>query len=103
MMASWMKVKTEVPKILYANMLALLFTWLLLAGFTVFPVTFASIRNSRALDGIGRAGKAVFSAVQDAPLLVVAGTGCICGAVGLSWLCWGNRVNYVWLTDRAFL
>ncbi|KAH6667732.1 hypothetical protein B0J14DRAFT_442502, partial [Halenospora varia] len=82
------------------NMLVLLFTWLL-AGFVVLPVMFASIRNSRALDGIGRAGKAVFSAVQDAPLLVVAGTGFICGVVALSWLCWGNRVK--WLTDCAFL
>jgi hypothetical protein len=95
--------KTEVARILYANMLAILFTWLLLAGFTVFPVMFDSIRNSRALDGIGRAGKAVFGAVQNFPPLVVAGTCCICGVIGLSWLCWENRDNYVWLTDRAFL
>lgn len=92
--------KTEVPKILYENMLAILFTWHL-AGFIVLPVTFASIRNSRALDGIGRAGKAVFGAVQNVPLLVVAGA--CCGVIGLSWLCWEDRHHYVWLPDRAFL
>ena len=101
MMASWMKVKAEVPKLLYANMLVL-FTWLL-AGLVILPVMFASIRNSRALDGIGRAGKAVFSAAQDSPLLVVAGTVFICGVVGLYWHCWGNTGKYVWLTDCAFL
>jgi HAMP domain-containing protein len=55
-----MKVKAEVLKLLYTNMLVL-FTWLL-AGLVILPVMFASIRNSRALDGIGKAGKAVFSA-----------------------------------------
>lgn len=71
-----------------------LFTWLL-AGLVILPVMFASIRNSRALDGIGRARKAVFSAVQDSPLLVVAGIGFICGAVGLYWHRWGYTGKYV--------
>ncbi|KAH6704333.1 hypothetical protein BKA61DRAFT_186845 [Leptodontidium sp. MPI-SDFR-AT-0119] len=84
-MATWLKVKAEVPKLLYAKLLVL-FTWLL-AGVVILHVMFASIRNSRALDGIGRAGKAVFSAVQDFPLLVVAGTGFICGWI--YWHCWG--------------
>ncbi|KAH7417506.1 hypothetical protein BKA64DRAFT_658064 [Cadophora sp. MPI-SDFR-AT-0126] len=79
-----------------------LFTWLL-AGLVILLVMFASIRNSRALDGIGRAGKVVFSALQDSPLLVVAGTGFICGVVGLYWHCWRNTSKYVWLTDCAFL
>jgi Flp pilus assembly protein TadB len=56
--ASWLKVKAEVLKLLYTNMLVL-FTWLL-AGLVILPVIFASIRNSR---GIGRARKAMFSAV----------------------------------------
>ena len=99
MMASWVKVKAEVPKLLYANMLV---SWLL-AGLVILPVMFASIRNSRALDGIGRAGKAVFSEVQDSPLLVVAGTGFICGVVGLYGYCWGHTVKFVWLTDCLFL
>jgi hypothetical protein len=98
-MASWGKVKAEVPKLLYTNMLV---SWLL-AGLVILPVMFASLRNSRALDGIGRAGKAVFSAVQDFPLLLVAGAGFICGVVGLYWHCSRHTGKYVWLIDCAFL
>ncbi|KAG9228628.1 hypothetical protein BJ875DRAFT_489680 [Amylocarpus encephaloides] len=100
MITSW--IKTEVPKIVYANMLALLLTGLL-AGFGLLPIMFTSIRDSRALDGVGRAGKAVLSAAQDAPILAVVGTALTCGVVALSWHCWGNWAKYVWLTDRAFL
>ena len=75
--------KIDVPKILYANMLASLFTWLLLAGFIVLPATFASIRNSRALDDMGKAGKVVISAAQNIPLLWVAGIYCVYRASGL--------------------
>jgi hypothetical protein len=64
---------------------------------------FASIRNSRALDSIGRAGKAIFSAGQDSPLLVVAGAGVISGVVGLYWHCWRNTEKYIWLIEYVFL
>ena len=51
------------------NILASVFTWLLLAGYMIFPGAFTSIRNSRVLaDGSGKAGKVVLKAVQDAPL-----------------------------------
>jgi hypothetical protein len=98
----WIKMKIEVPKIylgiLYANMLASLFTWLLLAGFIIFPVTF-----SRALDDIGKAGKVVFGAIQNVPFLWVARTCFVCGVTGLSWHWWENRSNYIFLTDGVFL
>jgi hypothetical protein len=72
-MNDWVKMKIEVPKIylgiLYTNMLASLFTWLLLAGFIVLPVIFNSLRNSHAIDSIGKAGKAVFGTVQNVPFL----------------------------------
>jgi hypothetical protein len=97
------RVKIEVSKIVYANMLAGLFAWLLLVSFIVLPATFASIRNSRALDGIGKAGKAVISATQNIPILWVAGSCCVCGASGLLWLWWGQNQNYIWLGDRIFL
>ena len=107
LMNDWVKMKIEMPKvylgILYANMLASLFTWLLLAGFTVLPVTFASLRNSRTLNEIGKAGKAVFGAVQNIGFLWLAGTFFFCGVFGLLWLWWENRKNYIWLTDRVFL
>ena len=53
--------KINVPKILYANILTSLFTWLLLTSFIVLPAIFALIRNSHTLDGIGKARKAVIS------------------------------------------
>jgi hypothetical protein len=97
------RMQIEVPKFLYANMLASLFTWLLLAGFIVLPATVTSIRNSRALDGMGRAGKAVIGATQNIPLLWVAGFCCVCGVSGLLWLWWGQNQNYIWLGDPIFL
>ena len=103
LMNDWIRMKIDVPKILYANMLASIFTWLLLAGFIVLPATFASIRNSRALDGMGKAGNVVISAAQNIPLLWVAGICCFFGASGLSWLWWGQSHNYIWLGDRIFL
>jgi hypothetical protein len=102
LMNDWIRMKIDVPKIMCANMLASLFTWLLLAGFIVLPATFASIRN-RALEDVGKTGKVVISTAQNIPLLWVAGTCCVCAASGLSWLWWGQSHNYIWLGDRIFL
>ena len=99
--------KTEVPKIylgiLYANMLASLFTWLVLAGIVVIPMTFASVRNSHALNEIGKAGNAILGAIQNIPFLWVSGASFTFGVIGLLWLWWENRSSYIWLTDRVFL
>ena len=87
-MNNWIKMKIEVPKIylgiLYTNMLANLFTWLILAGFIILPITFSLIRNSRALNDIRKARKAVFSAIQNVPFLWVLGTCFVFGVTGLS-------------------
>lgn len=87
---------------LTADMLASLLTWLLLAGFIVLPVTFASLRDSGALNSMGYPGKVAYGAVQNVHILWMAGAFCICGALGLSWLWWENRKNSIWLTDRIF-
>jgi hypothetical protein len=57
----------SIPRLHY--ILASLFTWLLLAGYVVFPGTFISLRNSNALNGVGSAGKAVLKTFQNPPLL----------------------------------
>jgi hypothetical protein len=107
LMNDWIRMKIEVPRIywgiLYTNMLASLFTWLLLAGFMVLPVTFSSLRTSRALNGLGRAGKIVIGAVQNIPFLAIAASCFVFGLAGLLWIWWENRRNYIWLTDRVFL
>ena len=86
------------------NIFASMFTWLLLAGYMVFPGAFTSIRNSRALaDGTGKAGKVVLKAAQNVPLLWIAAICCVLGAVGMSWLGWLWKRNYIWIISRIIL
>lgn len=42
-------------------------TWILLAGFVLFPGTFSSLQQSGG-DGLGGAGAVVLGAVQHVPL-----------------------------------
>ena len=86
------------------NILAGIFTWLLLAGYIVLPGAFTSLSNSKVLaDGAGKAGKMVVKAVQNLPLLGVGIYCCAAGAIGMSCLGWVWRVNYVWLVNRLIL
>ena len=83
------------------NILADLFTWLLLAGFMILPGAFTSIRSSRILsNGAGKLGKVVQKAAQNLPLLLVAAVSCFVGASGMCWLSWRFGDNYVWLVGR---
>jgi hypothetical protein len=86
------------------NILSSIFSWLLLAGYMVFPGTFTSIRNSQALaNGAGKAGKLVSAAVQNISLVYIAAICCIFGAAGMSWLGWLWRKNYVWIINQIIL
>ena len=86
------------------NLLANLFTWLLLAGYMVLPGAFTSIRNSRTLsDNAGKAGKVVVKAAQNIPLLWIGAFCCMLGASGMFWLGWLWEHNYVWLVNRILL
>lgn len=86
------------------NILAGAFIWLLLAGFVFLPSTFTSIVKSRTLQtGAGKAGKIVVRAVQNLPLLGVAVVCCGIGGLGISWLWWMYRSNYIWLINRIIL
>lgn len=98
-----MLLQLETIPVLY-NILSSIFTWLLLAGYMVFPGTFTSIRGSQTLaNGAGRAGKLVSTAVQHIPLLYLAAICCICGAAGMSWLGWLWRSNYIWIVNQIVL
>jgi hypothetical protein len=44
-------------------MLASLFIWFFLAGFIILFVTFALLYSTRAVNGIGKAKKAIFNTV----------------------------------------
>lgn len=67
------------------NIFAALFQWLTLAGYLVVPGTFTSIKNSETF-GDSKGGKAVQDAVQNIPLLLLAGLSCLIGTSGTCYL-----------------
>lgn len=84
------------------NLLASFFTWILLAGFVLFPGTFTSLRNAQVTSS-SAVGKEVLEAVSHVPLFVIAFICCGIGAAGMCWLWWRWMYNYIWLTNRIFL
>ncbi|KAI8717987.1 hypothetical protein NCS52_00876200 [Fusarium sp. LHS14.1] len=82
--------------------LAAVANWLFLAGFVVFPGTFTTISQATAL-GDSQAGRVVQHAVQNMPLLVVGSLCCFIGGVGIGWIGWSQKHNYIWLIDRIFI
>ncbi|KAG8749927.1 hypothetical protein FRC12_013147 [Ceratobasidium sp. 428] len=91
-----------VPKV--HNLLASFFTWVLLAGFIIFPGTFTSIQ-SLDVDDPSRSGaeKWILGRVKNVPLLVIAGVCCVIGAAGMCWLWYRWHRNFIWLVNRIFL
>ena len=85
------------------NLLAAIFTWVLLAGFLVIPGTFTSFKSqthngeSNAVEG------AIVRSVGNIGLVWVSGACCVVGALGCCWLWFRWRQNYVWLINRIFL
>ena len=84
----------------FHNILASFFTWVLLAGFVIFPGTFTSLSK---LDPDDPSAHRILEGVKNIPLLAVAGSCCGVGALGMCWLWWRWRDNYVWLLNRIFL
>jgi hypothetical protein len=88
----------DIPKL--DNILASFFTWILLSGFIVFPSTFTSLHDSSIVEN--GAGKVVWKAVQNVPLIWIAALCCLIGAFGMCWLWWRWKKNYEWLVDHLF-
>ena len=84
------------------NLFASFFIWLLLAGYIVFPGAFTLLNKANALDELGNVGKTVLTEAQRG-ILAVAGICCGCAAIGIGWLWWKCRDNYVWLEYDLFL
>lgn len=82
------------------NILSSFFGWLVLAGFVVFPGTFTSIEK---LSTESATANAILDRFQNLPLLIVASVACGLGALGLLWLTFRWRQNYIWLLNRIFL
>ncbi|KAF4566278.1 hypothetical protein EYR36_011694 [Pleurotus pulmonarius] len=88
-----------IPKI--HNMMASFFTWILLAGFVLFPGTFSSLQGIQT--NLGQTELQVLNAVQQVPLFIVAWICSGIGAVGMCYMWWRWMRNYVWLVNHIFL
>lgn len=92
----------SVPK--WHNVVVAIAAWMLLAGFVIFPGTFASMQSINDNDtGVSSVEGWVLHHVRNLPLLVVGGVCCGVGALVMTafWLRW--RRNYVWVCNRVFL
>lgn len=100
----------EIPRVF--NILASLFTWIILAGFLVVPGTFTTFKESEAFqkanndgDGEGRddVAHAIVHSIENIGLLWLSGAFCVVGTLGCIWLWYRWNKNYVWLINRVFL
>ncbi|KAL4862015.1 hypothetical protein BDV12DRAFT_179391 [Aspergillus spectabilis] len=88
------------------NILAVFFSKILLAGYLVFPSTFTSLQSSESFrDAATKSdiAQTAYSAIQNTPLLGVAGFLCAIGLFGSGWLCYRWRTNFVWLSRKIFM
>jgi len=69
----------------FHTILAAFFTWVLLAGFLVFPGTFTSLQKLEAKEGDEVGGK-VLAAVKNVKLIYIAAVCCGIGGGGMVWL-----------------
>ncbi|KAK7006197.1 hypothetical protein R3P38DRAFT_3037254 [Favolaschia claudopus] len=82
------------------NILASFFTWILLAGFVLFPGTFTSLQSNPEL---GALGVTAVNVVKHVSLYVIAWVCTATGAIGMAWLWYRWRLNYIWCLNRVFL
>jgi hypothetical protein len=92
-----------VPKL--HNIGASFFTWILLAGYIVFPATFNNIQTDKDLDEAANSKlkQHALDTVRNLPLLYIAAFACGIGVLGSMWLWWKHKKNYVWVINRIFL
>jgi len=81
------------------NILASFFTWILLAGFLLFPGTFASWQDEPA----GSPQSDILNVVNNVSLYVIAWICTGIGACGMIWLWWRWQRNYIWITNRILI
>ncbi|KAI6032667.1 hypothetical protein F5J12DRAFT_180532 [Pisolithus orientalis] len=81
------------------TVIAGLSTWMLLAGFVLFPGTFASWAT-RPTD---TAEYEIATFIRNMPLLVIASVCTGLGSAAMVWLWWRWRRNYIWVVSRVFV
>ncbi|KAJ6620022.1 hypothetical protein B0H10DRAFT_1792402, partial [Mycena sp. CBHHK59/15] len=83
------------------NILASFFTWILLAGFVLFPGTFTNLQQGG--DELGGLGTTAVNVIKHLSLYVVAWVCTGVGAAGMAWLWYRWQANYIWLVNRIFM
>lgn len=81
------------------KVLAGFFTWILLAGFILFPGTFATWADKPP----NTTEHEVAAIINNVPLLVIAWVCTGVGAVGMVLLWWQQRKNYIWIVNKIFV
>ena len=84
------------------NLIAAVSNWLFLAGFVFFPGTFTTLSHASVLAN-SQAGRVVQHAIQNIPLLCIGVISSLSGGVGICWVWWNLRQNYIWLVSRVVL
>jgi len=87
----------------FYNILAGFFTWILLAGFILFPGTFASLQNQNATGLPVQVQQRLLDTVTHLPLFIVAWICTGIGGFGMIWLWWRWRKNYIWCLNKIFM
>ncbi|KAF8664203.1 hypothetical protein AX16_000766 [Volvariella volvacea WC 439] len=87
---------------IFHTILAGFFTWILLAGFLLFPGTFTNLQRARATSG-SDIERRVLDAIAHVPLFVIAWLCTGIGAAGMIWLWWRWMNNYIWITNKIFI
>ncbi|KAJ7111929.1 hypothetical protein C8R44DRAFT_833240 [Mycena epipterygia] len=82
------------------NILASFFTWILLAGFVLFPGTFTNLQTNNELSAIG---VTAVNVIKHLSLYVITWVCTGIGAAGMLWLWYRWQANYIWLVNRIFM
>lgn len=85
------------------NLLASFFTWLLLAGFVLFPGTFANLQTQVVTGSGGQVEQVAVNAIQHVSLFVIAWVCTGIAAGGMCWLWYKWMNNYVWIVNKIFM
>ncbi|KAG1768932.1 hypothetical protein EV702DRAFT_1143639 [Suillus placidus] len=87
----------DIPQMFH--IMASFFTWILLAGFVLFPGTFTSLQQQQ-LNGVEAQ---LLNVVSNIPLYIVAWLCTGIGGIGMIWLWWRWQRNYIWIVNRIFV